>query len=115
MRIPADLRTGREILAAVLPFLAEIAASQLSATTLRRHFGNVFLLGGELIDRVNFDGHLRSLPGITLLLHFLDEEGGPLCRHLAFEGEHREYDSTCRKLYRSLTLAAGKGARFRRS
>lgn len=47
MRDDPDLATGREILRALEPFLAALAASSLSRRTLRRHLGNAFLLGGN--------------------------------------------------------------------
>ena len=101
-RDDCDVATGRAMVEAMDPFLRELVRSGVSETTLRRHFGNAWLLGGELIDRVDRDESLRRLSGRELLLAFIDEEEGPLCRHNTTEEEQRSFDATCRKLYRFL-------------
>ncbi len=91
-REAADLPAGASIRDALKPFLSHLVASGLAATTLRRHFGNAFLLGGELIDRLRQDEDLRPLGGRELLLHFVEDDGGPLCRH----NDTEESPSACR-------------------
>ncbi|MBK8870745.1 MAG: hypothetical protein IPN19_06770 [Elusimicrobia bacterium] len=99
-RSDSDVTMGQAILDAMKPFLTHLVTSGKSKTTLRRHFGHAFLLGGEVIDRVYEGGKLKSLSGEKLLLQFIGEDGGPLCHHNGNEAEHREYDTTCRKLFR---------------
>jgi hypothetical protein len=102
MRDDPDLATGREILRALEPFLAALAASSLSRRTLRRHIDNTFLLGGQIIDEVNWGEDLRALDGVQLVLQFVDEEGGPFCKYISGKDDQRSYDATCRQLYRFL-------------
>lgn len=97
----ADVAIGESMTAALLPFLRELAVES-APRTLTDHKANLFLLGGEAIDRIHFDDDLRRLPGAELLAQLVDEEGGPPCRHLHAEREIRSYDATCRKLHRYL-------------
>ena len=109
MRAEPDLATGHSILFVLEPFLADLSASGLSLRTLRSHWDYVFLLGGEIIDRVNWDEDLRALDGVQLLLRFVEEEGGPLCRHVSGQEDQRSFDATCRRLYRFLQLERPEG------
>lgn len=101
MRGDDDVAAGRSITAALLPFLRELAAD-VTPRSMANHKSNLFLLGGEAIDRTHLDDDLRRLPGTELLAQLVDEEGGPPCRHLHTEREIRSYDATCRKLHRHL-------------
>jgi hypothetical protein len=56
-----DLPLGRAALAAMLPFLESLVAKELANTTVRRHFGNAWLLGGEIIRSTLTFAH-RWLP-----------------------------------------------------
>jgi hypothetical protein len=97
-----DIPIGREIVKAMLPFLKALVASGLAATTLRRHFGNAWLLGGEIVRRASLDPPLRRVQGAHLLLDEVGEEGGPLLHGWATEDEQPSFDATCRRLWRFL-------------
>ena len=89
-------------------FLMAMVADQLAYTTINRHINSLWLQGGEIIYRVNMDPELKDLDGKQLVLRFVNEEGGPISRHLATEEEQRTFDATCKKLYRFLTQKAGR-------
>jgi hypothetical protein len=94
-----DLPYGQGLLAEFKPFVTHlITVEQLSATSIRRHLVNLFLLGGELISQINFFEGKRRLSPAKLLDQSIFEEGGPLCRHVA-DYQQAQYDATCRKLY----------------
>ncbi|SRR5258707_14557887 len=97
-----DLPLGRAALAAMLPFLESLVAKEYAASTLRRHFGNAWLLGGEIIRSTFVNPSVRKLRGKKLLLAFVGEDGGPLLHGYATEDEQNEFDATCRKLRRFL-------------
>jgi hypothetical protein len=97
--LPDDVRIGKTVVAAIRPFLASLAASDASETTLRRHFGNAYLLGDEIVRNTSLLG-IEVTKGTELLLEFIDESGGPLLHGYATEDEQRSFDSTCRKLHR---------------
>jgi hypothetical protein len=102
-----DETFGRELIRALHPFLASLASSTLAKTTLRRHFGNSWLLGGEIVRAASQDPVLLRLEGPELLLRLVDEEGGPILSGDASEAEQRSFDSTCRKVFKFLTNEAG--------
>ncbi len=97
-----DAPVGREIVEAMLPFLRQLVASGLAPTTLRRHFGSAWLLGGEIVRDASLDPPARTPQGVDLLLEHVGEEGGPLLHGHATEEEQRSFDATCRRLWRFL-------------
>jgi len=98
----ADIATGRKIVEVIRPFLGALVAHGQARSTINRHLNNLWLLGGEIITRIHHDAALRRKRGRDLLLAFVDDEGGPLCRHIHTEADQRAFDSTCRKLARYL-------------
>ena len=97
-----DIPVGRALVGAMLPFLRALVASSAAASTLRRHFGNAWVLGGHLVRQASFDPSMRRMAGRDLLLEQVDEEGGPLITGFSTEAEQRSFDSTCRQLLRLL-------------
>jgi hypothetical protein len=88
------------------PFLRDLLARELSRTTLRRHRDNIWVLGGEVIRRLQMDSRLRRTPIEQVVLDLIGEDGGPLLSHRQSEAEQRSFDTTCRKLFRFLTQPA---------
>ena len=63
-----DIPYGLRIVECFKPFLREMLARTLSRKTLRQHRDNIWVLGGEVIRRVQMDNDLRrqgpkELPG----------------------------------------------------
>ncbi len=85
------------------PFLREMLALSLSRKTLRQHRDNIWLLGGEVIRRLQMDSSLRRQPIQQVVLDLIGDDGGPLLSHGQSEAEQRSFDATCRKLFRFLT------------
>ena len=98
----SDLPLGRAALAAMLPFLESLVSKGHAETTLRRHFGNAWMLGGEIVRRTFVNPSVRKLRGRRLLLEFVEEECGPLLLGHATDEEQRDFDATCRKFFRFL-------------
>lgn len=95
-----DLLYGEQLLEELKPFVAHlIRVEKLARSTVRRHLDNLFLLGGELISSINIYDHDRRRSPARLLDNSLDEDGGPLCKHLCEGPQQRQYDATCKKLY----------------
>jgi len=80
--------------------LTYLAGSGAAETTVRRHFGNGWVLGGEIVRAAQFETTLRKLNGHELLVRFVDQEGGPLLHGHSSDDEQRSFDATCRKLWR---------------
>jgi hypothetical protein len=93
------------------PFLRDLLALPLSRTTWRRHCDNVWLLGGEVIRRLQMDGTLREAPVEQVVLDLIGDDGGPLLSHGQSEVEQRSFDATCRRLFRFLTQAQIRDSR----
>ena len=100
--VARDVPIGREIVKAMLPFLRHLVASGLGPGTLRRHFGNAWLLGGEIVRKASLDPSAKKARGVNLLLEQVGDDGGPLPHGYATEEEQRSFDATCRRLWRFL-------------
>jgi hypothetical protein len=98
-----DIPYGLQMVECFKPFLREMLALPLSRTTLRRHRDNIWVLGGEVIRRVQMDSGLRRRPVEQVVLDLIGDDGGPLLSHGESETEQRSFDATCRKLSRFLT------------
>jgi hypothetical protein len=85
------------------PFLRDRLTLGLSRATLRRHRDNIWVLGGEVIRRLQMDSRLRRRPVEQVVLDLIGEDGGPLLSHHQSEVEQRAFDATCRRLFRFLT------------
>ncbi|MEI6782808.1 MAG: hypothetical protein WCQ21_18015 [Verrucomicrobiota bacterium] len=104
----SDIPTGKEIVEVMRRFLMAMVEDQLACITINRHMNRLWLLGGEIIYRVNMDPELKNMNGMQLISRFVDEEGGPLSRHIATEEEQRTFDSTCKKLFRFMSQEQGR-------
>ena len=102
MGLEKDLPLGEELVACLRPFIEHLASSSLSPKTIRRHVGNLWMLGGEIIRDLNYDPSLRKMAADRLLRNVIHEDGGPLI-HNGSQEEQRSLDSTCRKLHRFLS------------
>ncbi len=98
-----DVTTGENILhSAFIPFIGFLISKKLTKKTIKKHIDNIWLLGGEIIERINRDESLREKDGLSLVKEFVDESGGPYSKHLHSETEMNSFDSTCRKVHKFL-------------
>lgn len=102
MGLEKDLLPGERLLTCLRPFIENLAATNLTPGTIRRHIDNLWLLGGEIIRGLHEDPSLRKVGVLKLLRNVLHEDGGPLI-HNGSEDEQRSFDATCRRLHRFLT------------
>lgn len=95
-----DIPPGEKLVACFRPFLAALAASDLSPKTIQKHTDNLWALGGEIIRILNENPPLRRKSIAQILDDRIDDEGGPLVyAHESEELQQHSLDSTCRKLY----------------
>lgn len=104
-----DIDFGRHVLEALTPFLRHLLATDLSRKTLARHRDHLWMLGGELVRRLHDEPRLRMKTPTAVLLHYIDDEGGPLIYPSITEAQQHAFDGTCRKLYRFLSEVASAG------
>ena len=100
---PRDVPPGVRMVEYFKPFLRDLLTLGLSRTTLRRHRDNIWVLGGEVIRRLQMDSGLRRRPVEQVVADLIGEDGGPLLSHRQSEAEQRAFDATCRRLFRFLT------------
>jgi hypothetical protein len=106
--INADMDIGRGLLALFTPFVQHLIDDGLAKKTIQNHANHLFLLGREIIERLNDnDDDKRKLSPGDLILHYVDDEGGPLLSFWSPDikselAQHMAYDSTCRKLLKFL-------------
>jgi hypothetical protein len=110
-----DIPHGLRIVECFTPFLCAMLARSLSRKTLRLHRDNIWVLGGEVIRRVQMDSDLRRRPLEQVVLDLIGDDGGPLLSHGQSEAEQRSFDATCRKLFRFLTAPEISRSRNARS
>src|SRR5215210_2664555 len=102
-----DIPPGEMLVACFRPFLAALAASDLSPKTIQKHVDNLWALGGEIIRDLHEDPSLRRKNIEQILAGRIDDEGGPLVYAMESEEEQqRSLDSTCKKLHRFLSQSS---------
>jgi hypothetical protein len=87
---------GLHLVQYFIPFLRDLLAQPLSRATLRRRRDNIWVLGGEVIRRLQMDSGLRQTPIEQVVLNLIGKNGGPLLSHGPSEAEQRAFDTTCR-------------------
>jgi hypothetical protein len=104
--VEKDRAIANNLLALFTPFVGALIQDELSVKTIKKHMGNLSLLGSEIIRSLN-DGNEkhRKLQTKQLLLKYIDAEEGPLLHHIdpndsADEARQRSFDATCHKLCR---------------
>lgn len=94
-----DLVKGQEIVTVFAEFIQYLADRGLKQRTIRRHCDNLWLLGGEIISDMNIYPDVRQKTAFELLDSAVDDEGGPLSKHLPTRSESSAFDATCRKMH----------------
>jgi hypothetical protein len=102
----SDLAPGHLIVEFFKPFLLHLLTRKLATSTLRRHRGHLWMLGGEVIRRRQEDSYLCRLPVEKVTFALLEEDGGPLIWPRISQQEQDAFDASCRKFYRFLTTAS---------
>jgi hypothetical protein len=109
MGVKEDLEIGRGLLALFLPFIQHLIDQGLARKTIKKHGDHLNMLGGEIIERLNeSDENNRQLSPRELILHYVEEEGGPLLSYFDPNikdelAQHMAYDATCRKFLKFVT------------
>jgi len=98
-----DIEIGRAIVEELKPFLIEKIEKGLAKKTIRTDANYLWVLGGELISRLNEDEAERRLSARELIFKYIDASGGPYWRHANDEAEHVRYDSVCKQLFKFMT------------
>lgn len=103
MGFPEDIPPGEQLVECFRPFLIHLIQLHLSRSTICKHANNLWLLGGEIIRRLDDTPSLRKTP-IPKLLFDVVEDSGPLPYGWEPNAALASFESTCRKLRRFLEL-----------
>jgi hypothetical protein len=93
-----DIPLAIAIRDAMQPFLESLFSEGRSETTLRRFFGSLWLLGGEIVADHSDQPMSGLRTGREILMDSIDFSGGPLLGGHYTEQEQRTFDACCKKL-----------------
>lgn len=99
----SDIAVGERLVACFTPFLVHLLGQKLSSKTLTRHRDHLWMLGGEIIRRLQDEPRLQQSPAKKIVLESIDPECGPLIWPRITQQQQDAFDATCRKLYKFLT------------
>ncbi len=98
---PSDIACGKRLIEIMWPFVEELTSAGYAKKTIKRHYDNLWVLGGFIIEKINYDKKLAKTEPAFLLSRYIDSMDGPLI-HDFTETEQRIFDSTCKKFYKYL-------------
>jgi hypothetical protein len=109
-----DVKTGYDLSQIFDAFLWHLIEAGLTKKTVQKHGYHLNMLGEEIIRRLNdndddeFDDKEMGLTAKGLIMHFVDDEGGPLLSFWSPDikselAQHMAYDGTCRKLLKFIS------------
>jgi len=98
--VSEDIEYGQVILVEMKKFIMFLISKNYKRKTIRNHINKLWLLGGELIDRINRDEDLRKVQPLDLLSNNIGSDGGPYSRHIDSEYALDSFDATCRKFHK---------------
>jgi len=96
-----DVEPGKRLVEHLRPFVIHLIEKGYSEKTVRRHLGNLWAIGGEVVRQFNYEPPLRRHQARQLLLDAVGADESPLLWN-ASESEQRSADSTAKKLHRFL-------------
>ena len=92
---------GRKLIQLMKPFIEELFKSKYSYRTIKNHIDNLWVLGGYIIEEINYDRKKMNVEPHLLLPGYIDSLDGPMIHDLS-EFEQKSFDRTCRKFYKYL-------------
>lgn len=100
-----DEPVGRRLVAVFHRFMIHLQQQELAAGTLRRHLDNLWLIGGQIIERANDNPSVRDKSAQALLLEAIQAGEAPLVDDLTQE-QQAALDATARKLLKFVSASA---------
>ena len=97
-----DIKSGNDILEVYEPFVDNMILKGLSIKTIKKHIDNLWLLGGEIIRRLNTYEDEESIDMLRYVDESVDSEGGPYTGDIISESEQLSFHATCRKLHKHM-------------
>jgi hypothetical protein len=104
---PEDVPVGRALVAELRPYAVHLEQRGLTPKTVRRHLNDLWVIGGEIIRRINYDESKRKLAARKILLDAIEGGEAPLASGVT-EAQQAELDAAAKRLLRFMT-AQGVG------
>ena len=97
-----DIQIGASLVEEFKLLLLDRIQKERAKATIKIYAGYLWVLGGELIRKINEYESERKLSARQLILKYVSEDGGPSWRHARDGLDHRRYDSVCRQLFKQI-------------
>ena len=98
-----DMLVGDKLLPVFKSYLIHILEKGRSRATIRKHSDYLWALGGEIVRDITEHGTDAKLSNVDLVLQYIHCDGGPYWRHANSESDYRQFDATCRQLFKFLS------------
>jgi len=96
-----DIPLGIELVRLFKPFILHLQKEGLSNKTIRNHLDHLWVIGGEIIRKVNLFGTPGKISAKQLVLESIQDGYAPLAKD-ATESEQELLDAAARKLLKFL-------------
>jgi hypothetical protein len=100
--VAEDKPFGAGLVAELRPFVTHLQTLGLAPKTVHRHLDNLWVIGGEILRRLNDDPQLRNTSPRQLLLDTVADGEAPFVAD-ASEADQRSFDATACRLLRFIT------------
>ncbi len=100
--VAEDKPFGAGLVTELQPFVTHLQTLGLAPKTVLHHLDNLWVIGGEIIRRLNDEPMLRNTTPRQLLLDTVADGEAPFVAD-ATEDDQRSFDATARRLLRFLT------------
>ena len=100
MGMEEDILKGERMLEVLIPFLLDLVEKGYKQKTLKNHFDNMWVLGGEMIRDLQWEEDIEKIDIRESIFNSIGPHGGPVLHSAYDESEQPSFDGTCRKLYK---------------
>jgi hypothetical protein len=104
--ITEDIPYGKKLIEIFMLFIEDMKSKKLSAKTINEHIDNLWMLGGYIIEQLNYYEEKQEIEPLEMVKACIDSGDGPLIYDFS-EYQQERFDATCRKLYRYLSSSKG--------
>lgn len=105
--LPEDVPVGKGLVTELRPFVVHLEQRGLAPAKIRGHVNGLWVIGGEIIRRLDEDPRQRKLTARKLLLGAIEGGEAPLANGVS-EADQNAIDATARKLLRFMTAHGTK-------
>ena len=94
-----DIEYGKKVIKVFKNFITSLKVTKLSRKTINSYIDDLWVLGGYVIKKLDYDEKYRKYEPQWLFPRFIDSWDGPHISDFS-EFEQNRFDRTCRKFYK---------------